>query len=570
MAGRKRKTYTEMTQGQLLETVSVENVWNTAIYARLSIENSKKDDDGESIEGQVEICREYIDEHPYLHLKDTYVDNGWTGTNTNRPEFQRLLDDIRDGRIKALVIKDFSRFSRDYIEAGNLLENIFPALGIRLISVADRYDSFETDGSAQSLMIPLKNLINSYYSKDISKKVSTAVHTKQLAGEHIPSMIPYGYCKSTTRAYRFEPDPETAPVVRRIFQDRLNGVGYSTIARNLNTEGVPSPGKLRYQRRQTTDTRYATSIWSAQAIKQIIKNPTYTGDLVFGRMPTALYLGKPNYSYEPDESQWRILPDMHEALIDRESFDLLKAEFTKQNKEWKDMLKAGEKARAKNEPFFKDIIHCGDCHTKLGYARHGNTGAYYCRNPLYGNCKGTHQFRQEPLKEIVWHVIQDQLALCLNYEKLLADLQADNSVSAVREYQNEIQSLSIKLNSLRKKREGLYEDYADGILSSEDYMVFKQRFDAEYQSVSIQLGSVQTRLAKLKKSLSSENRWYRNTVAHISEKSITRELVVALIEDVLIYEDENKKRRVEVVLKYRDELEILMKAYEEIYGGEQK
>lgn len=151
----------------------IENVvtsWETAIYARLSIENSGRDDNGESIDGQVSICREYIEEHPFLNLADTYIDNGWSGTNEDRPEFQRMLNDIKNGKIKAIVIKDFSRFSRNYIEAGNLLENIFPTLGVRFISVADRYDSFETDGSAESLLIPLKNLINSYYSKDISKK----------------------------------------------------------------------------------------------------------------------------------------------------------------------------------------------------------------------------------------------------------------------------------------------------------------------------------------------------------------------------------------------------------------
>ena len=187
---RKKRQYLQPEQTQEPVSAMLPSVWETAIYARLSVENSKKNDDGDSIEGQIEICRDYVSEHPYLHLADTYVDNGWTGTNTDRPEFQRLLSDIREGKIKALVIKDFSRFSRDYIEAGNLLENIFPAMGVRFISVVDRYDSFETDGSASSLLIPLKNLINSFYSRDQSKKVSLAVHAKQLAGEHIPSMIP--------------------------------------------------------------------------------------------------------------------------------------------------------------------------------------------------------------------------------------------------------------------------------------------------------------------------------------------------------------------------------------------
>lgn len=273
---RKKRQYLQQEQTQEPVSAMLPSVWETAIYARLSVENSKKNDDGDSIEGQIEICRDYVAEHPYLHLADTYVDNGWTGTNTDRPEFQRLLSDIREGKIKALVIKDFSRFSRDYIEAGNLLENIFPAMGVRFISVVDRYDSFETDGSASSLLIPLKNLINSFYSRDQSKKVSLAVHAKQLAGEHIPSMIPYGYRKSTTQEYRFEPDPETAPIVIRIYAQFLSGTGARPIVRQLNEEGIPSPGRLRYLRGQTKRACYSDCLWTQQVIKQIshLKNIT--------------------------------------------------------------------------------------------------------------------------------------------------------------------------------------------------------------------------------------------------------------------------------------------------------
>ena len=267
---RKKRQYLQSEQAKEPVSAMLPSVWETAIYARLSVENSKKNDDGDSIEGQIEICRDYVSEHPYLHLADTYVDNGWTGTNTDRPEFQRLLSDIREGKIKALVIKDFSRFSRDYIEAGNLLENIFPAMGVRFISVVDRYDSFETDGSASSLLIPLKNLINSFYSRDQSKKVSLAVHAKQLAGEHIPSMIPYGYRKSTTQEYRFEPDPETAPIVKRIYAQFLCGTGARPIMRQLNEEGIPSPGKLRYLRGQTNRACYWASSFASYVMTKLL------------------------------------------------------------------------------------------------------------------------------------------------------------------------------------------------------------------------------------------------------------------------------------------------------------
>ncbi|MDO4649602.1 MAG: recombinase family protein, partial [Eubacteriales bacterium] len=406
---RKRRTYQEQTKIQ--DVVPVEDIelleWPTAIYARLSIENSGKDDKGESIEGQIEICRDYVEEHPYLHLVDTYIDNGWTGTNTNRPAFQRLLEDIQTRKIKALVIKDFSRFSRDYIEAGNLLENIFPTYGIRFISVADRYDSFETDGSAGSLLIPLKNLINSYYSKDISRKVSTAVHARQLAAQHIPSMIPYGYRKSTTEAYRFEPDPETADVIKRIFKEFLEGKPIHRIATDLQEEGIVSPGKLRFQRGMTSDKRYENARWSAQGIKQIIKNPTYLGHLVFGRMPTALYLGKPNYSYEPDESKWRVLEGMHEALISQEDFDKAKQLTVESKRKWDEKNEKASKYLKMNKPIFGTELRCGHCGGPIRYQKthfkpERLTGSYYCQRHTYGKCDCANRITQDKLKGIVW------------------------------------------------------------------------------------------------------------------------------------------------------------------------
>ncbi|MCM1062269.1 MAG: recombinase family protein, partial [Eubacterium sp.] len=407
--GRRRKIENTCTD-------KVITIWDTAIYARLSIENSGKNDDGESIDEQVSICRDYIEEHPYLNLADTYIDNGWTGTNTDRPEFQRLLNDIRQGKIKALVIKDFSRFSRDYIEAGNLLENIFPAMGVRFISVADRYDSYETDGSAESLLIPLKNLINSYYSKDISKKVSTAVHTKQLAGEHIPGMIPYGYIKSEKQAYRFDIDPETAPIVKRIFAEKLSGKNYHEIARGLNNDNIPSPGKLRYIRQQNAKKMYAGSIWLPQAIKQILKNPTYLGDLVFGRKVKALYLGQPDTKCETDESKWRVLHDMHPALIDRDSFYKIKADMEKSSQDYEKKIKSSKCFREKHPPIFSHIC-CGDCGANLHIARYHNkseknySARYYCPNKAYNRCETTHSIRENKLSEIVSSILADHISM---------------------------------------------------------------------------------------------------------------------------------------------------------------
>lgn len=572
MAGRKRRTFVEaaqQNQPKVEEKVVVE--WETAIYARLSVENSKKNDDGESIERQIEICREYVEEHPYLHLADTYVDNGWTGTNTNRPEFQRMLADIHAGKIRALVIKDFSRFSRDYIEAGNLLENVFPFLGVRFISVADSYDSFETDGSAESLLIPLKNLINSFYSKDMSKKVSTAVHTRQLAGQHIPSMIPYGYKKSETQAYRFEPDEETAANVTRIFRMKLAGVPTNQIAKTMNDEGIPSPGKLRYLRGMTKDQRYATSHWTPQLIKQILKNPTYCGDLVFGRMPTALYLGKTNYSYESDESKWRVLPDMHQPLIDRESFEKVKQMENAGKQKFTQKMQETAERRAANPPLILGLVYCGDCGSPMRYHRHKNstkpTGSYYCPRKSYGTCNSSHTISQTKLIEVAWNVLQDQMRYFCSFERLLQMLNQDdvitNRQSALK---NEIQSVLVKIGGRQSKRERLYEDFTDGILSPEEYMQMKERYDQEYQSLNAQLNQLQHEQVKLNKALSGNNHWMIHMQRLNGQTIPDPELMKVLIDKIFVYEQE-KTKRIEVRLNYQEEFHILQATYEEVMGG---
>ena len=571
MGRRKRQTFLEETQPSVTAAAPEIMQWETAIYARLSVENSKKDDGGASIEEQVAICREYIEEHPYLHLAGTFIDNGWTGTNMKRPQFQKMIEEIKEGRIKALVLKDFSRFSRDYIEAGNLLENVFPFFGVRFISVSDNYDSFETDGSAESLLIPLKNLINSFYSRDMSRKVSTAVHTKQLAAEHIPSAIPYGYRKSTTKAYRFEPDPETRNVVTRIFRLCYEGSGYSDIARILNGEGVASPGKLRYLRGVSKDPKYVNALWTPQCVKQILMNPTYTGDLVFGRMPTALYLGKPDYHYEYDESKWRVLKDMHEPLVDRETFETIKARRNQNIREYNRKLEKTKEIREKNQPMFLGLMYCGDCGIKMRFHRHTFRGrthlTYDCGGWASKQCdKGTHNIREDTVKSILWNVLQAQLSLCCDLEKVAAVIQGGTDTGKLAEYRAEIQRLSVHMKSRQAKRERLYEDFSDGILTAEEYTSMKQRFDEEYQTLNRELNAVLVRQAKLKRALSSNNKWLEHMHLLDDSKALTKELVDALVEKILVYEDAEHQKRVEVVLKYHEDFETLRSAWEELKG----
>ena len=571
---RKKRQYLQLEEQeqQQNQTMSFLPVWETAIYARLSVENSHKKDDGDSIEGQVEICREYIAEHPYLHLADTYVDNGWTGVNTDRPEFQRLLNDIRDGKIKALVLKDFSRFSRNYIEAGNLLENIFPALGVRFISVVDRYDSFETDGSASSLMIPLKNLINSFYSKDQSKKVSLAIHAKQLAGEHLPSKIPYGYRKSETEAYRLEPDPEAAPIVKRVYAAFLSGESIRSIYHALNEEGIPCPGKLKYLRGEMKRKCYADSQWSQQTVKWLLINPINMGDLVFGRTCKALYLGQAESRRVREEEQWRILPDMHEALVSREDFYRAQALLAESRKAYDEKSASTADYRSKHPQIFKNgMVRCGVCGGNMSFTRKTKVpnGMYVCRKKEYGRCTEWVDITEDNLAPVVWNAVQDQLALYADFDAVTRRLK-DTGIQVQRQsdIQTEMQRIADMLGDFQRKREQLYVDYSDGILTAGDYMELKSRFDTQYQEQSAKLNQLSVELAHLSRTLSSENKWLQNAKNIRKARKLTPQVAEAMIDHVNIFKTGRGKRRIEIFFRFQEDKDALEVAIKELEGGE--
>ena len=291
----------------------------TAIYARLSVENSGKSEKVDVIANQIEICKSYIADRPYLDLIDTYIDNGHTGTVFDRPEFNRLINDIKTGRIKCLVVRDLSRFGRDYIETGTYLERIFPQIGLRFIAIKENYDSFDTDGSSESLMIPLQNMINALYSKDISRKVSTALKAQMEDGTFVKRNLPYGY-KWDEEHSNMVIDEEAAQYVRLIFRWKLEGKSNVYILDTLESMGAPTP---EYQKRVNGTRKgdgYSRNGWNRSTLPEILTNPHYVGDTVLGRSLRALYKGVRPHKIK-DKDQWIVFPNTHEAIISREDFE---------------------------------------------------------------------------------------------------------------------------------------------------------------------------------------------------------------------------------------------------------
>ena len=544
----------------------------TGRYVRLSIENSGKDDDGDSIENQTSICKEYVEEHPDLKLYDIYEDNGKKGTNFDRPEFNRLMDDIRAGKVKCVLVKDLSRFGRDYIEAGEYLEKIFPFLGVRFISITDGYDSLTAGDAEGALMIPLKNMINDVYAKDISRKIITSFRARQEKGEYLPAFPPYGYVKSKTKAYRYEVDEEVAPYVRMIFEWKAAGVSHSEICKRLNDMGAVTPARRKVELGIWHAEKYKHTIWHGRTIIDIMKNATYTGTLVYGRMPKSLYQGIKCHRAKPDE--WRCIPDAHEAIVSQELFDKVQKIFDERSARMQKKWAESKQVRDKIVNLFVKRIYCGDCGKRMRFVKGNNAlrdknfyyTNYVCGGYLdsgYRNCT-RHSIRYQDVVDAVFAAMQVQMEYALNQEKMMQKLRGTaKERNLIDQYVAKVNYLTQELKKVNSRREGLFESFAEGILDEADYQYAKKSYDEEYASLEKQLSEAKSRKKELDGVLTANNEWLQAMHKVEDATELDQDLVNALVKKVLIYED----NRVEVEFKFRDQKDVLDRIFREMKKG---
>lgn len=293
-----------------------ERHYKTALYIRLSILDGGRDG-SDTVKTQEVLLRKFIEGKPQFSLVDIYVDNGESGVSFKRNEFGRMMGDIKKGKVDCIIVKDLSRFGRNYIEAGEYLEEIFPLLGIRFIAVNDCYDS-EASKAGDFWELHLRNLVNDIYARDISHKICPVLRAKQERGEFIGSWAAYGYLKSEKDKHKLAVDRETAPVVQKIFQWRLWGMSYGRIIGNLTRLEIPSPGRYRYEKGLNKDNKMAEALWKSAAVGRILANPVYLGHMVQGRRQAALWKGEVQRTMP--EKQWIVAKNTHEAIVSEEDF----------------------------------------------------------------------------------------------------------------------------------------------------------------------------------------------------------------------------------------------------------
>lgn len=314
-----------------------------------------------SIVNQRKLIEQYISQNNDLQLVNFYIDDGFSGTNFNRPEFKRLLQDIKNKVINCIIVKDLSRFARNHIEADTYFENIFPALNIRFISVIENIDSYENPESLDNLIVPSKNLLNDAYAKDISKKVKTTLIAKKKNGEFVGSCAPYGYKKSKNNIHKFEKDIEASYNVLLIFNNVLKGKTPMEIANELNNRKILTPALYKQHKGLGNYSQNINGKWNAKIVNKILKNRTYIGELIQGKRKVENY--RTHKLINTKQEEWIITEKHHEAIISEEKFnkvqELMKKNKSKINKDGKTDL-------------FYGFLECGDCHSKLK-----KSGEYY-------------------------------------------------------------------------------------------------------------------------------------------------------------------------------------------------
>lgn len=559
MARKSRKNQQNPLKKQTLS--SDMKLYRTGVYARLSVEDSKNPD-CDTIENQLNLVREYIESKPYLKQTAEYVDNGISGTRFDRPEFTRMIEDMRAGKIDCIVVKDLSRLGRNYLETGDYLEKIFPFFGIRFIAVTDGYDSIQANAAEDGMIVPLKNLINEAYAKDMSKKVSAAIEIKQQQGKFIGCRAAYGYMKNPEDKNHLLVDKEVSHIVVRIFECKAEGMGNASIARMLNEEGILSPMRYKYEKGLTKNRRYAESLWNDGTIAAMIVNPVYIGDMEQGMQKEAMYKGVKRY--KPDKSDRIYVAGTHEPIVSRKLFD--RVQKLVEERKQKALESRGKYAHVKRkENIFDNILFCGDCGGRLKFCRKiGHLAeeekvyySYICPNSeAYGEkfCKKK-KIKMQDLEEAVKIALWMHIKLFLDTREVLQNLNKSAQAKQIKtDIKRKIVDIRDRLERSQSMNCNLYNDYADGLLNERDYLFAKKKYVLEAENLAQKLSELSEMQLTYEEEYAGSHDMEVVMEKYADFEELSSEMVHALISRIVFYGG----NQIEIQFAFEDQVQKLV------------
>lgn len=536
--------------------------FRAGIYTRLSVEDGD-DEQNNSLGNQQKICLSYIDRRADIALTAAYSDNGYTGMNYTRPDFNRLMDDIRSGRVNCVIVKDISRLGRNFIMTSELVERTLPLLGARLICVNDGYDSASESADTSALTLPLKMVMNEFYVHDISQKIRSGIDAKMKCGEYLPSAgsIPYGYLRNAENM-TYDVDPEAAPTVRRIYELRLRGHGLNDIAKRLNEAGIPSPGRLRYLRGMTRSEKFRDSLWIRGTVRKILENPVYTGRRTHHTVKRDKLGPK---KHRTAESDWLVVENCHPAVISAELFERVQRINAQALSERSSFSRRND-AAADYRALFRDKVFCADCGAKMGAAKgcarpNAKTPSrifFDCNSYRYSSHErcSCHYIRQEKLLKLVKKALDRQVELSVDVEQLADSIKRSPAVlGRQRAIREQLDRAAAKRKAMDARLQRLIEDMADGLLDAEEYRFIKEKYDSEYSALVESEALMGASAQELDAALQAVNAWLDNLRRYKELPELSRELLDELVERIEV----TTNRDVRVILNCADPFAPLLK-----------
>ncbi|MCM1162255.1 MAG: recombinase family protein [Roseburia sp.] len=534
-----------------------------AMYLRLSRDDSDVGEvtgrdgtvkaESNSIGSQRDIIRAFIHEQQDIELYDIYVDDGFSGSNFDRPEFKRMMEDIEAGRVNCVIVKDLSRFGRDYIESGRYIQKVFPTLHVRFIALTDHYDSFHADEGESGIILPVKNFINDSYCRDISTKVKSQFEVKRKNGEYISPFAPYGYRKAENNRNKLEKDEYAAEVVKSIFEWRIDGLAIAAIAERLNGLGILSPREYKKSIGLNFKGGFsgaAKSLWSSATVKRILNNEIYLGHMVQGKTEKINY--KLKRSIEKPKEKWIKVENTHEAIISEDTFQIVQ-----------NLMKADGRISptTDKESFFMGILFCGDCGEQMirRINRYKDTKRYYYICSTKNRSEGCtrHSIEEEKLKSIVAEAVKSFATFFLeekkNFEKYL---DTEINFEMIAKFNSEIIRLKQEQEKYDSLCSGLYEDLKAGIVTEEEFERLKKEFGRK-AAASAEARAKQEAVIKglLTKSIISAER-LKTMENCIGITELDRHTLCSMVKRIRIYEN----RRIEIEFYFMDHYRIMSEA----------
>ena len=542
------------------ENTAVEKMYRVGIYVRLSVENGGLGEDSESLNNQEQLLVDYVSGVPDLKLVKVYRDNGETGTDFNRPGFDMMMNDLRKGLIDCIVVKDLSRFGRNYIETGEYIEKIFPFMGTRFISVLEHFDNTDPNANNKDLYVSLKNLMNEAYAKDKSMRICSAFEAKKRAGEFNVKSAPFGYKLSGDKKHPYLIDEPAASIVREIFELRRNGKSVRSIMQ-LMDEKYPTPRQYLYEKGVLHQCR-ENSHWDINAIIRTLNNRTYLGHMLSGKTVSRLYQGKKKAYIS--ENQWDVVENVNEPIVSQEVFDAVQKLMQAEGDRRRSFL-----GKSKNpENIFKGLIFCRECGRFMHRGRTKITAtniAWYFGCSGYRNhkdraCSHMRTIREEKLKDAVLTFIKNQVKLAdelmvriTNHNAgLLRNNLSDDKSLQTRQLRERLERLNLLLRTS-------FESYISGVISEEDYLFNKSKYEAEIKSCEEHMDLVAVKEKTIDVEGVRRNPYIVSLKKFSRARALTREMCIALIDRIEIDEE----NAITIYPKYRDEFSALYEMIEE-------